>query len=225
MTSLSLRSKIRQITWFYFSAVERVEAKEQTRKVAFFPRHSLKHKHHSSLYIPQWHTSMEKQSRPTCLPSINPTLHPAWHQECTAAGLGWAGTATQPSAGCKGTRATPSCFSSSTCWKQLEQTWHQAFTPSETRKRKSCFSRASSAAQRLCCSYLLFPNAVTAAVTSITPPCKPSIPAHFFHYPSKRKHQSLYELRLGWVCSGFDYEYCEGCSEIQHFPHPCLSGW
>lgn len=155
MTSLPLRSQIRQITWFYFSAVERVEAKEQTRKVAFFPRHSLKHKHHSSLYIPQWHTPMEKQSRPTCLPSVNPMLHPAWHQECTAAGLGWAGTATQPSAGCKGTRATSSCFSSSTCWKQLEQTWHQAFTPSETRKGKSCFSRASSAAQRLCCSYSL----------------------------------------------------------------------
>lgn len=178
-----------------------MEAKEQTLKIAFYSCHSLKHRHHSSLYIPQWHTSMEQQSRPTCLPSVNPTLHPAQHQECTAAGWGWAGRATQPFAGCKGIRATPSCFSSSTCWKQLEQTWRQAFTPCQRPERESLVSLEHHLLLRDCVAltHLLFPNA---AIKSITPPCKPNIPASFFHYPSKQKHQGMYELRLGWVCSG-----------------------
>lgn len=168
---------------------------------------------------------MEQQSRSTCLPSVNPTLHPARHQECTAAGWGWAGRATQPSAGCKGIRATPSCFSSSICWKQLEQTWHQAFTPCQRPERESPVSLEHHLLLRDCVAltHLLFPSAVSAAIVSITPPCKPNIPARFFHYPSKRKHQNMHELRLGRLCSGL-IEYCKSCSEIQHFPHPCLSG-
>lgn len=90
------------------------------------------------------------------------------------------------------------------------------------RDQKTLFLYSTLYHSRVRCSILLLFSCAITAVTSVSSLCKLNIPAHLFHYPSKLKHQSKYDLRSGWVYSGLDEKYCKGCNEIQYFPHSSL---